>query len=116
MQVEYINPFIESAISVCEQAMNISLIQGKVSLQPKIVIFPDVVVLLGVVGDVKGQVVYGLSEKTAMAVATKMRMGMETDGFDEVARSAISELGNMITGTAAGIFEKNGKVFRERSC
>jgi len=49
-----------------------------------------------------------LSQDTALEIAQRMMMGMSLPGFDDVARSAIGELGNMITGNASAIFEKQG--------
>ncbi len=110
MQVENINPFVTAASSILEQVAHIEIKRGTLSLRPKMFPSPEVSVILGVTGDVKGQVIYGLTEETALGIATKMMMGMQLPGFDEVARSAIGELGNMITGNASSILEKSGIV------
>lgn len=106
MKVEYINPFVQSASSILEQVAQLKMERGKLSLRQKMFPSPEVSVILGVTGDVKGQVIYGLDQATALAIAKRMMMGLELDDFDDVARSAIGELGNMITGNATGILEK----------
>lgn len=108
MKVEYINPFVQSATSIIEQVARIQVERGDLALRPKMFPSPDVSVILGVTGDVKGQVLYGLSQETAMYLASRMMMGLEVKEFDDVARSAIGELGNMITGNATGVLEKQG--------
>jgi len=108
MKVEYINPFVLSAASILEQVAQITPQRGKLALRPKMFPTPEVSVILGVTGDVKGQVIYGLSQETALGIAKRMMMGMDLEAFDDVARSAIGELGNMITGNATGILEKEG--------
>lgn len=60
----------------------------------------QVSIAVGVSGQVKGQVIYGLSQVTATKIASAM-MGQTTVAFDEMVASAVSELGNMISGNAA---------------
>ena len=110
MRVEYINPFVISAANILEQVAHLKVERGRVSLRPRMFPSPEVSVLLGVTGDVKGQVIYGMAQDSALAIANRMMIDAEVLGFDEVARSAIGELGNMITGNATGILEKEGFV------
>ncbi len=112
MKVEYINPFVLSATSILEQVAQLKVTRGEVSLRPRMFSTAEVSVLLGVTGDVEGQVIYGLSRDTALAIAKRMMSNLTLEGFDEVACSAIGELGNMITGHATGILEKEGIVIR----
>ncbi|MGM0508374.1 MAG: chemotaxis protein CheX [Fusobacteriota bacterium] len=101
MKVEYINPFIEATFDILKQVASVSPKKGKLQMKNEPVPSYGVTVLVGVVGEVKGQVVYSLSIEAAKKLAEKMMMGMPVEEFDEMAKSAISELGNMITGTAS---------------
>ncbi|MGD9155392.1 MAG: chemotaxis protein CheX, partial [Bacillota bacterium] len=56
----------------------------------------------------KGQVLYSMTEQTAKKLAETMLMGMPVTEFDELCKSAISELGNMITGNAASELSNAG--------
>ena len=56
-----------------------------------------VAVVVGVIGNLKGRIVFDLSEETAIKIASKLN-GEEFKTFDEMARSTISEIANMITG------------------
>ena len=52
----------------------------------------------------RGQVFLGMDTSTACDIASRMMMGMPVETLDDMANSAISELGNMIMGNAATIF------------
>lgn len=62
------------------------------------------VILIGVTGEMRGQVVLSIDEKKACEIASRMMMGMPVPELDDMAISAISELGNMIMGNAATVF------------
>ena len=65
------------------------------------------VIIIGVTGEMRGQVLIAMSEENTCAIASKMCM-MEVKTIDDFASSAISELGNMIMGNAATVFSSNG--------
>jgi len=56
---------------------------------------------LGIVGDKKGNVAYAIDTEGAKQIASIMMMGMPVDELDDMAKSAISELSNMLTANAA---------------
>ncbi len=60
----------------------------------------DVTVLLGVAGAVHGHLIMSMDTDLALRVASSMMMGAPMQAFDELGKSAICELGNMITGNA----------------
>lgn len=101
MKVEYINPFVTASFDILKAVGNYNPVKGKLVLKNKPVPSYGVSVIVGVIGEVKGQVIYSLSEDTAKNIASAMMMGMPVDAFDEMAKSAISELSNMITGNAS---------------
>ncbi len=109
MRVEYINPFIQAATEVIRDLLNEETHRGNLSLKASIFPCQEVSVVLGLVGiDAKGQVIYSLTQDAALKIASKMMGGIEIQEMDEISRSAIGELGNMITGRASGILEKSG--------
>jgi chemotaxis protein CheX len=59
-----------------------------------------VVCIVGVFGDLTGNVIFSMSEDGAKGIASCMMGGMEIEAFDEIAQSAISELGNMLAANA----------------
>lgn len=108
MKVEYVNPFIESASDVLVEIAQLKSIRGKLTMKDPNKPFRDVCAILGVIGSVQGQVVYGFDEATAKNVVSRMMMGAEVSEFDEMARSALGELGNIITGKASVSLESSG--------
>jgi chemotaxis protein CheX len=100
MNTEYTEAFFNSFQSVMPQLgiEDIRLIDIEdVGNQIKA---PDVVCIIGIIGDLRGNVIYAMNEATAKSIAGTMMGGMELEEFDEIAQSAISELGNMLAGGA----------------
>jgi len=99
MRVEYINPFVESSVSVMTEVLGIDVERKEISLRSKAVPVLDVAVIVGLVGQVEGRVLFDMSKKTALNIVSKMNEE-EIKEFDELAKATITELGNMITGRA----------------
>lgn len=81
---------------------------GKMGAKKKDLVDTGVVIILGIVGDVKGNVVYTLSVDSAKRIASTMMMGMPIEQFDDMAKSALQELTNMLTANAATFFSNIG--------
>ena len=58
-------------------------------------------VIVGFTKQLRGNAVYNMDEETAKYIASTMMMGMPVAEFDAMAQSAISEMSNMLTATAA---------------
>lgn len=111
MDVKYLNPFIEAFTSVMPQVGFGTVQIGDIATKEgKSITASGVVVVLGIVGDVSGNVVYTLDEAAAKGIASTMMMGMPIEGLDEMAKSALSELTNMLTATAATGFAGLGMM------
>ena len=61
---------------------------------------PEIACIIGIVGDFRGNVIYAMDTETAKQIAGIMMGGMELEEFDEIAQSAVSELGNMLAANA----------------
>jgi chemotaxis protein CheX len=99
MRVEYINPFIESSISVMKEVLGIDVERKEISLRSKAIPVLDIAVIVGLVGQVEGRVLFDMSRKTALNIVSKMNEE-DIKEFDELAKATITELGNLITGRA----------------
>lgn len=108
MDVNNINPFLAACMNVLPQIGFQEVSKKNISLVKK-VSAKGVAVSVGIVGELRGTVVYNFTEKAAKETASKMMMGMEVAEFDEMAQSAISELTNMLTANAAIEFSQSGK-------
>lgn len=109
MDVKYLNPFIEAFTTVMPQVGFGTVEIGNIAaIDNKSITASGVVVVLGIVGDLRGNVVYTLDEASAKSIASTMMMGMPIEELDDMARSALSELTNMLTATAATCFSNVG--------
>lgn len=60
-------------------------------------------ILIGFTNSLTGNIVLGLNKDTALKLVSAMMGGMEVSGFDEMVKSGLGELLNMLAGT---IFRK----------
>lgn len=108
MKAEYINPFLESATNVIEQVMQIRPSTGQLSLKDVKFVENYIWIQIGMNGQMNGDIVFGLSEHVALKMVSAMMGGFVVSEIDEMSRSAISELGNMISGNASTILFNQG--------
>jgi chemotaxis protein CheX len=109
MKAIYINPFVSATFSVMEMVMGITPNKGALAMRPSTFTSQQCNVITGVTGTVEGQIIYGMSLITADKIASQM-LGQPIRTFDALAASAISELGNMISGNASGQLAELGVV------
>ena len=109
MKVEYINPFIDAAFSVMEMVLGNRPEKGNLAMQPATFTSQQCNIVCGVTGQVQGQVIYGMSMIVADKIASTM-LGQPIKVFDQLAASAIAELGNMISGHAMSRLSDAGYV------
>jgi chemotaxis protein CheX len=108
MRAEYINPFIESARHVIEQTTSIAPEPGKLGIKDLKFTENYVWIQIGMIGQMSGDVVFGIKEEVALKLISAMMGGFVITQMDEIGRSAISELGNMISGNASTILFNQG--------
>ena len=110
MDVNVINPFLEAAISTLKAVAQVELTVGKPCVKELNFTDNSVLIIVGVTGAMSGQVVINAKADVAKDIASRMMMGMPVDELNEMALSAISELGNITMGTAATILSTRGIV------
>lgn len=108
MDVKYINPFLQSFLNIVPQFGISNIKKNKLSVKGKEIASSGVIMMVGIVGDIKGNVIYSTTDECAKRLASAMMMGMPVNEFDELAQSAISELSNMLTANAATNFSELG--------
>ena len=97
--VKFMNPFIDAANEVLLAEAEVQAERGALTLHKSAFTSTEITVMISLVGQVQGVVLYGLSIATGLALVSKM-MGQEFTEFDNLAQSGIAELGNVITGRA----------------
>ena len=110
MRVEYINPFVEAAFNILKEVLNVEITRGELYLKSNSQPVLGVTAIVGLAGDVEGRVLFDMTEKTAIAIASAMN-NEELEGFDELGKATITELANMITGQAVTKLHELGFQF-----
>ena len=108
MDVNHINPVLKSFTNIFPQLGMNNIEKKNLSLKSKYIESPGVVIIIGLFGDIKGNIIYGLNVEDAKQKASSMMMGMPVDELNELAQSAISELVNMLTANVATNFSEMG--------
>jgi chemotaxis protein CheX len=99
MNVKFLNPFIEAATEVLQTECNVIIEKGALTLQKSAMTANDITVLISLVGQIQGVVLYELSAKTGLGLISRS-VGQEFTELNSLAESGIAELGNVITGRA----------------
>lgn len=107
IKAEQINPFLMSAKQVLQQVCQIDVQIGTISKDNFSISGEPLFIMLGITGEISGQVCIVMDDEVAMDVASRMMMGMPVVEIDDMAKSALSELGNMVMGNAATILSNN---------
>lgn len=105
MGTELVEAFADAAVQVLQEMLGTSVETGQRG--GPALHTGDVTVLVGLTGSVSGVCLISMAEQTACAVAGAM-MGESVSALDEIGRSAVSELGNMIAGAATIRLEERG--------
>jgi chemotaxis protein CheX len=108
MNVEYINPFIEASTRIINETTGFTPRLGKVYVKNAPYRSDNVLVMIGLTGKISGSVVLSFSKEVACKIASAMMAGMPVVELDEIAKSAVSELCNMILGNTATLFSRKG--------
>ena len=108
INVECINPFLMASTSILKEMCQYDLKVGKPYVKTTEFDNDSVIIMIGVTGEMRGQVLMAFTLTKACDVASKMMMGMPVSQLDEISMSAISELGNMIMGNAATMLSTKG--------
>jgi len=99
MNVKFLNPFTDAASKVLEAECGLVVSKGQLSMQKSALTADEVTVLISLVGQVEGIVLYGMKISTALGLVSRV-MDQEFSEFDDLAKSGVAELGNVITGQA----------------
>ena len=104
---------INSVLSSITESLNLitgnEIVLQKPALLKSIEERFEVVANIGFNGFFKGNLIYTFKSQTAIEIANKMMNGMnELTEIDEIALSAVGELGNIISGTIATNLERKG--------
>jgi chemotaxis protein CheX len=97
--VKFLNPFLTAASEVLALECDLEAERGTLTLQKTALTADDITVMISMIGEVEGVVLYGLSTSTGLGLVSCV-MSQEFCELDNLAQSGIAELGNVITGRA----------------
>lgn len=107
INADHINVFLMATSKILQDMCGYNPKIGKPSVKSCEFKDDTVVIMIGVTGEMKGQVMLAFEDSVACDIAGKMMM-MPVEQLDEISTSAICELGNMIMGNASTVFSVEG--------
>lgn len=110
----YVEALTEASESVFKQIAGVELSRDNVYKKESPYSNYKIAIIFGLTGDTKGQIIFNLSEEAVLYIASLMMGGMEVSEIDDITKSAISELGNMILGNTSTILY-NKSIFMDIS-
>lgn len=108
MDVNSLVPFLNAVKYTLEQFGVIDIKKGEIVKKEVLFTNNNVGSVIAVTGRLSGNVAYAMSMNTAKNLVSTMMMGMPVETIDDMGKSAIGELSNMITGHASMELSQNG--------
>ena len=99
MQLEMVNPFVEASYDTIHEFIQEELKRSDITLLDKDSIVKGVAIRISFKNKKDSAVIVNMDEKVATEVVSKL-MGEEISDWDEVAISALAEVGNLLSGRA----------------
>lgn len=107
LNVDHINPFLMASTNILKEMCSVEVKLGKPYVKDPVFSDNTTVILIGFTGEMRGQVMIAFEHRIALDIASRMIM-MPITELDDLAKSAICELGNMILGNTATVFSTKG--------
>jgi chemotaxis protein CheX len=107
MDVKLLNPFIQAAVEVLKAEVNADVTRGELSLQKSALTSDDITVMINLIGDVYGVVMYGMPTATGLSMVSRI-IEQDFAELNSLAQSGVAELGNVISGQATIRFSEAG--------
>ncbi len=107
VNADHINPFLLASTKILKEMCFVDAKIGKPYIKNPVFFDNTLIIIIGFTGEMKGQTMIAFEDQVACDIASKMCM-MPISVMDDLAKSAICELGNMIMGNTATIFSTKG--------
>jgi chemotaxis protein CheX len=107
VNADHINPFLIASTKILREMCFVEAKVGKPYIKNPAFFDNTLLIMIGFTGEIRGQAMIAFENSIACDIASKMIM-MPITEMDELAKSAICELGNMIMGNTATIFSTKG--------
>ncbi|ADU29646.1 chemotaxis protein CheX [Evansella cellulosilytica] len=110
MDVKHINAVCRATKSILSSHFGVDVTLLNPKAQQQSVPSNDVSVVLGVNGELSGQIICSITEDTAKNIVGVMMGGMVIEKLDEMGWSAIQEFGNWVAGSTATELSKENCI------
>lgn len=110
MNVEYMNIFIKAVLNVLDITAKLDIKKSGLKLikAPNFKLPYEISAIIGMTGQLKGQVIYSMSPKFSKEFTSALLMGMPIEEIDDdMMKSGVNEMANMITGNATNMLNEN---------
>jgi chemotaxis protein CheX len=111
MKAEFINPFLESTISVLSTMASVQPVAGAPYLKKEAAVVGDVSAIVGITGEAEGSLCLTFTRESILFIVSQM-FGEEKTEIDEEVKDAVGELTNMISGASRRSLEELGHHFQ----
>lgn len=111
MKADYINPFIESTLSVFKTMVGVEPKKDNIYIKKEDEPSFDISGVIGLAGQAVGSVVISMPEDLALNVVSKF-LGEEKTKIDDDVVDAVGEFINMIAGSTKKVFSEKGLKFK----
>lgn len=111
IKAEFINPFLESTISVLATMAAIQPIAGKPYIKKEATVVGDVSAIVGITGEAEGSLCLTFTQSCILYIVGQM-FGEKKTEIDEEVKDAVGELANMISGASRRCLEGLGHHFQ----
>lgn len=109
VKVQILNRYVAAAADVLAQETGAPVTRRALLMEANPYTTDEVTSIVGVSGALAGSIYLTMSEKTALGVVSIM-LGQPAAVFDELAQSGISELANVVAGSASVAVSNDGYV------
>ncbi|MCR4434449.1 MAG: chemotaxis protein CheX [Clostridiales bacterium] len=100
MDEKYVSAFIHSITGVFASFGAGETVSGSICKKDSFICRYNLTTIIGLSGNIKGNVALSMPYDTARKIASVMMMGMEVAEIDEMSVSALGEMTNMVCGQA----------------
>lgn len=107
MQAAHIIPFAEAAATVLSDMLGGTVTRGTLAVREREIPTRGVAIIIGIVGQLRGRVVFDLDPATALRLAAQLN-GEAFTAFDPLVQSTLNEVANISTGRAMGALGRAG--------
>lgn len=113
MKKEYLQPFLKATGAIAEKFFGSEFTQGNMSLEKTLFMEKDIIVALGIKGQLNGIVLFGMTNEEAKSLSSSKLALEGMPGYtewDELSESVLLEFGNQVLGYVTELYGEKGIV------